>query len=170
MRTLAANDRQPDLSFARRLLMASSMLPTIAALLLVSAASACGDRSPLPLDPGGPSWATRDEHINDRLEFFLPDLDNPCTATIEAIDLEGIIPGQGSLWDNGHFKSHYDVNLTGVDADGVRYQGSSTGNGQGDLLGSTKEDLVISTVITNQGGLPNFVSKIVLHHLQDGSI
>ncbi len=146
--------------------MASPMLHTIAALILVSAASACGERSPLPLDPGRPSLATRDEHNNIRVEFLLPGLDNPCTPAIEAIDLEGIIHGQGSIWDNGHFKSHYDVSLTGVDADGLRYQGSSTGNGKG---GET-EDVVISTVITNQGGLPNFVSKIVLHHLKDGSI
>src|SRR5512141_2934950 len=107
--------------------MASPMLHTIAALVLISAASAGGDRSPLPLDPGGPSLATRDEHNNIRVEFLLPDFDNPCTPAIEAIDLEGIIHGQGSLWENGHFKSHYDVSLTGVDADGVRYQGSSTG-------------------------------------------
>ena len=150
--------------------MASPTLHTVAALVLISAASACGERSPLPLDPGGPSLATRDEHSNDRLEFLLPDLDNPCTPAIEAIDLEGIIHGQGSLWDNGHFKSHYDVSLTGVDADGVRYQGRSTGNGKGDVLGSETEDVVISTVITSQGGLPNFVSKIVLHHHKDGSI
>ena len=150
--------------------MASPMLHTIAALVLVSAASACGERSPLPLDPGGPSLATRDEHNNIRVEFLLPDVDNPCTPAIEAIDLEGIIHGQGSLWDNDHFKSHYDVNITGVDADGVRYQGSSTGNGKGDFLGSETEDVVVSTVITSQGGLPNFVSKIVLHHHKDGSI
>jgi hypothetical protein len=151
--------------------MASPMLHTIAALLLVSVASACGDRSPLPLDPGAPSLATREDgHGSIREEFFLPGVDNPCTPAIEAIDLAGIIHGQGSLWDNDHFKSHYNVNLTGVDADGVRYQGTSTGNGKGDFPGSADEDMVISTVISSQGGLPNFVSKIVLHHHEDGSI
>ena len=150
--------------------MATPMLHTIAALALLSATSACGERSPLPLDPAGPNLATRDSHDNIRVEFLLPDVDNPCTGAIEAIDLEGIIHGQGSLWDNDHFKSHYDVNLTGVDADGVRYQGTSTGNGKGTFLGSQTEDVVISTVITSQGGLPNFVTKIVLHHHKDGSI
>jgi hypothetical protein len=43
-------------------------------------------------------------------------------------------------------------------------------NGKGEFLGSETEDVVISTVITSQGGLPNFVSKIVLHHHKDGSI
>lgn len=142
----------------------------LSAFLSSAVAVACSESSTLPLDPGGPSLATRDEHSNIREEFLLPDVDNPCTPAIEAIDLEGIIHGQGSLWDNDHFKSHYDVNVTGVDADGVRYQGSSTGNGKGEFLGSGTEDVVISTVITSQGGLPNFVSKIVLHHHKDGSI
>ena len=149
--------------------MASPMLSTIAALVVFSAASACGEHSPLPLDPDGPSLATR-EGGNIREEFLLPDVDNPCTPAIEAIDLEGIIHGLGSIWDTGHFKSHYDVNVTGVDADGVRYQGTSTGNGKGYFPGSDIDDVVISTVIASQGGLPNFVSKIVLHHHQDGSI
>ncbi len=60
--------------------------------------------------------------------------------------------------------------LTGVDDNGVRYQGTSTGNGKGEFLGSPTEDVVISTVINSQGGAPNFVSKIVLHHHKDGTI
>jgi hypothetical protein len=97
-------------------------------------------------------------------------VDNVCTPAVEAIDLEGTIHGQGSQWDNGHFKSHYNVNLTGVDANGVRYQGASTGNGKGEFLGSGTEDVVISTVINSNGAAPNFVSKIVLHHHKDGTI
>ena len=142
----------------------------LSAFLSSAVAVACSESSTLPLDPGAPALATRTDHDNVRVEFFLSDVDNPCTPAVEAIDLEGIIHGQGSIWDNGHFKSHYDVSLTGVDGDGVRYQGSSTGNGKGDFLGSETEDVVISTVITSQGGLPNFVSKIVLHHHKDGSI
>ena len=144
--------------------------PLLSAFLSTAVAVACSESSTLPLAPGAPALATRTDHDNVRVEFFLSDVDNPCTSAVEAIDLEGIIHGQGSLWDNDHFKSHYDVNLTGVDADGLRYQGSSTGNGKGDFLGSETEDVVISTVITSQGGLPNFVSKIVLHHHKDGSI
>lgn len=143
------------------------------ALSLVVFASglvACGGTDSSPLAPGGPSFATRISQSNDRLEFFLPDVDNPCTPELEAIDLGGVIHGQGSLWDNDHFKSHYDVNLTGVDGNGVRYQGASTGNGKGEFLGSETEDVVISTVMNSLGGAPNFVSKIVLHHHKDGTI
>ena len=96
-------------------------------------------------------------------------LHNPCTPGVEAIDLEGVIHGQGSLWDNGHFKSHYDLNVTGVDADGIRYQGVSTGNGKGEFP-ENEADAVISTVINSLGGTANFVSKIVLHHHSDGTI
>ncbi len=114
-----------------------------------------------------PALATRLDHNNDWFDFSLPDVDNPCTPAVEAIDLEGKIHGQGGSWDNDHFKSHYDLNVTGVDADGVRYQGSSTGNGN---LGDPIEDMVISTVVNSTGGLPNFVSKIVLLHHKDGTL
>ena len=73
--------------------------------------------------------ATRIDQNNIWVEFQLPDVDNPCTPGVEAIDLEGKIHGQGAAWDNDHFNSHYDVNVTGVDADGVEYQGTSAGNG-----------------------------------------
>jgi len=145
-----------------------SYLPTAVAVAMTL--SACADTSESPLVPTSPSLATRTEQNNDWVPFLLEDLDNPCTPAVEAIDLEGQIHGQGSTWDNDHFKSHYDVNLTGVDADGVRYQGTSTGNGKGDFPGSETEDVVISTVISSQGGTPNFVTKIVLHHHKDGTI
>jgi hypothetical protein len=132
--------------------------------------SACGGSSESPLGPTAPSLATRSDHSNVWESFFLADLDNPCTPAVEAVDLEGKIHGQGSIWDNDHFKSHYDVNLTGVDADGVRYEGTSSGNGKGEFPGSETEDVVISTVITSQGATPNFVTKIVLHHHKDGTI
>jgi hypothetical protein len=138
--------------------------------VLASGLVACGGVDSSPLAPSGPSLATRISQDNERLEFFLPDVDNACTVAVESIDLSGIIHGQGSLWDNDHFKSHYDVNLTGVDENGVRYQGSSTGNGKGEFLGSPTEDVVISTVLNTTGGAPNFVSKIVLHHHKDGTI
>jgi hypothetical protein len=102
-------------------------------------------------------------------ETFFITVDNPCTPAVESIDLEGTIHGMGSTWDNGHFKSHYNVNLTGVDANGVRYQGTSTGNGKG-VPGSTTEDVVISTVINSKGGTDNFVTKIVLHFATDGTV
>jgi len=146
--------------------MAHLKLPT-ALLLLVAAVPACGERATLPLDPGPPSFATRTGHDNVRVEFVLEDIDNPCTPALEAIDFQGIIHGQGSQWDNNHFKSHYNVNLKGVDANGVPYQGSSVGNGN---LGSDTEDMVISTVISSRGSLPNFVTKIVLHHHKDGTV
>jgi len=145
-----------------------SCLPT--AVVVAMTLSACADTSEPPLVPTSPSLATRTDQNNDRVTFLLEDLDNPCTPAVEAIDLEGQIHGQGSIWDNDHFKSHYDVNLTGVDADGVRYQGTSTGNGKGEFPGSETEDMVISTVISSQGGTPNFVTKIVLHHHKDGTI
>lgn len=132
--------------------------------------AACAGTESSALDPEGPSLATRTDHSNVREEILLPDVDNPCTPELEAIDLAGVIHGQGSQWDNDHFKSHYDVNLAGVDENGVRYQGSSTGNGKGEFLGSETEDVVISTVINSLGGAPNFVSKIVLHHHKDGTI
>jgi len=80
-----------------------------------------------------------------------------------------MIHGQGSLWDNDHFKSHYNVTLTGTDANGVSYLGTSAGNGKGDFPGSETEDVVISTVLVSQGGTPNFVTKIVLHFAADGT-
>jgi hypothetical protein len=135
--------------------------------LMVTLVPACAEPGSAPSDPGASELATRTDHNNVWEEFSVLDLDNPCTPAVEAIDLEGKIHGQGSIWDNGHFKSHYDVNLTGVDADGVRYQGSSTGNGN---LGSVIEDMVISTVINSTGGGPNFTSKIVLHHHKDGTV
>jgi hypothetical protein len=150
--------------------MQAPYFPLLASLLAVTLGSACADQASAPLDPGPPALATRIDHNNIRVDFLLEDVDNPCTHPVEAIDLEGIIHGQGSLWDNDHFKSHYDVNLTGVDADGVRYQGASTGNGKGDFFGSETEDVVISTVMNSQGATPNFVAKIVLHHHKDGTV
>lgn len=141
----------------------------LAAVLVATAASGCGEAPTAPVDHGSPELATRIDDNNDRLEFSLQDVDNPCTGGDDAIDLEGVIHGQGSLWDSGHFKTHYNLNLTGVDADGVRYLGVSTGNGKGEFLES-EADAVISTVINSLGGTPNFVSKIVLHHHSDGTI
>lgn len=142
----------------------------LTAALLITLVPACAEQASAPTDPSAPELATRTSHGNVREEFSLPDVDNPCTPQVEAIDLEGIIHGQSSVWDNDHFKSHYDVNLTGVDADGVRYQGTSTGNGKGEFIGSETEDVVISTVLNNNGGKPQFVSKLVLHHHKDGSV
>lgn len=139
----------------------------LGAFLSTAVTVACTENSTLPLDPGAPSLATRTGHDNVRVEFVLDDVDNPCTPAVDAIDFEGIIHGQGSQWDNDHFKSHYNVNFKGIDANGVPYQGTSTGNGN---LGSDTEDMVISTVISSRGGLPNFISKIVLHHHKDGTV
>ena len=142
----------------------------LTALSLATIASACSEStSPTP-DTATPLFATRTEHSNVRADFFLDDVDNPCTPAFEAIDLEGTIHGQGSVWDNDHFKSHYDVTLTGVDADGVSYFATSTGNGKGEFPGSETEDVVISTLLISQGGAPNFVVKIVLHHHKDGTV
>lgn len=142
----------------------------LGAFLSSGVAVACSESSTLPLDPGAPALATRTDHSNVRSEFFLSDVDNPCTPAVEAIDFEGIIHGQGSTWDNDHFKSHYNVNLTGMDANGVKYVGASTGDGKGEFPGSETEDVVISTVVTSQGGTDNFVQKIVLHHHKDGTV
>jgi hypothetical protein len=139
----------------------------LTAALLATHLPACAEQAGAPLDPGAPDLATRIDQNNDWFTFSLPDVDNPCTAAVEAIDLEGKIHGVGSIWDNDHFKSHYDLNVSGVDADGVRYQGTSTGNGN---LGAPVEDMVISTVINSNGGLPNFTTKIVLHHHSDGTV
>lgn len=138
-------------------------------LLAFTLAPACRETSGWATDPGTPALATRTEHDNTRGPFTLPDVDNPCTPAIEAIDLEGIIHGQGSQWDT-HFKSHYNVILTGVDADGVQYLGTSTGNGKGEVFGVEPEDVVISTVVSSQGATPNFVTKIVLHFAGDGTV
>jgi hypothetical protein len=139
----------------------------LTAALLATLLPACAEQAGAPFDPGAPDLATRIDQNNDWFAFSLPDVDNPCTPAVEAINLEGKIHGVGSSWDNGHFKSHYDVNMTGVDADGVRYQGNSTGNGN---VGDPIEDMVISTVVNSNGALPNFTTKIVLHHLKDGTI
>ena len=140
-----------------------------AALCLAAAATACDGGPVSSLEPGTPALATRTDQGNVREPFSIT-ADNPCTPDVEAILLEGIIHGLGSTWDNGHFKSHYDVNLTGVDANGVEYQATSTGNGNGEFPGSPTEDVVISTVISSRGGLPNFVMKIVLHFAADGTV
>jgi hypothetical protein len=142
----------------------------LAALLAVILAPACGETADWVTGPETPALATRTTHDNTREPFFLPDVDNPCTSAIEAIDLEGTIHGQGSQWDNEHFKSHYNVTMTGVDADGVRYLGTSSGNGKGETIGIEPEDVVISTVLNSQGGTPNFVTKIVLHFAADGTV
>jgi hypothetical protein len=139
-------------------------------MLATTLMSACHETSGWVTDPGTPALATRTDHNNTREPFFLPDVDNPCTSVIEAIDLEGTIHGQGSQWDNEHFKSHYNVTMTGVDADGVRYLGTSSGNGKGETIGIEPEDVVISTVLNSQGGTPNFVTKIVLHFAGDGTV
>jgi hypothetical protein len=150
--------------------MLRSSFPRFAALLAATLTTACSDSSNTVTDPGAPALATRVTHDNEWVPFSLPDVDNPCTPAVEAIDLAGIIHGQGSQWDNDHFKSHYNVTLTGEDADGVGYQGTSSGNGKGEFLGSPTEDVVISTVLNSLGGTPNFVSKIVLHHAADGTV
>ena len=139
-----------------------------AALVVITLAAACHETSDWATAPGAPAMATKVEHNNDRLPLLLEDMDNPCTDAIESIDLEGFIHGQGSLWDN-HFKTHYNVNLTGRDANGVRYVGVSTGNGQGEDV-EAPADAVISTVIASQGGTPNFVTKIVLQFAKDGTV
>jgi hypothetical protein len=139
----------------------------LAAAVIATLAPACAEQASAPSDPGAPELATRIDHGNIWVDFFLADVDNPCTPEVEAVDLTGRIHGVGSSWDNDHFLSHYDVNLSGVDADGVRYQGASTGNGN---VGSPIEDMVISTVINSTGGDPNFTTKIVLQHLKDGTV
>jgi hypothetical protein len=153
--------------------MQPAMRRTLTALLIATAASACAEPATGPADRGSPELATGTAQGNIRLEFSLPDVDNPCTLGVEAIDLEGVIHGHGGVWDNGHFMLHYDLNVTGVDADGVRYEGVSAGNTQskdgGSEAGGT-EDTVISTLIISLGGTPNFVSKIVLHHRRDGTV
>jgi hypothetical protein len=140
-----------------------------AAGLIAAADTACSESAVSSLDPDGPALATRSDQNNVRVPFSIT-VDNACTPEIEAIVLEGIIHGQGSTWDNDHFKSHYNVTLTGVGPDGVKYQGESTGNGNGEFPGSPTEDVVISTVITSQGAAANFVSKIVLHFAADGTV
>jgi hypothetical protein len=137
--------------------------------LAITFAAACHESSDWATAPGAPAQETRTDHNNDRSTFLVEDFDNPCTPGIESIDFEGIIHGQGSQWDS-HFKSHYNVILTGTDADGVRYVGESTGNGKGETFGVAPEDVVISTLIISQGGTPNFVMKIVLHFAKDGTI
>jgi hypothetical protein len=137
---------------------------------LVGLLAACGEFSDWTVGPEGTALATRTESTNDRLPFSLLDVDNPCTEAVEAIDLEGVIHGQGSVWDNDHFKAHYNVTLSGVDADGVGYQGTSTGNGSGEFPGSATEDLVISTVINSLGAYPNFATKILVHFHKDGTL
>jgi hypothetical protein len=142
------------------------------ALLLATAsvaATACSESPASSLEPGTPALATRSDQSNVREPFSIT-ADNPCTPAVEAILLEGTIHGLGSTWDNGHFKSHYNVKLTGVDANGVEYQATSTGNGNGEFPGSPTEDVIISTVISGQGGVPNFVMKIVLHFAADGTV
>jgi hypothetical protein len=139
----------------------------LTAVLIVIFTPACAEQASAPSEPAAPELATRIDHDNIWVDFFLADVDNPCTGKVEAIDLAGKIHGVGSSWDNDHFLSHYDVNLSGVDADGVRYQGASTGNGN---VGNPIEDMVISTVINSTGGGPNFTTKIVLRHLKDGTV
>ena len=139
----------------------------LTAALIVAFAPACSEPASAPSDPSAPQLATRTGSNNNWFDFLLADVNNPCTTETEAIDLTGRIHGVGSSWDNGHFLSHYDVNLSGVDADGVRYQGASTGNGN---VGNPIEDMVISTVINSTGGGPNFTTKIVLQHLKDGTV
>jgi len=139
----------------------------LTAALLATLLPACAEQASAPSDPGAPELATRIDENNDWFDFSLADVDNPCTPAVEAIDLEGRIHGHGSGWDNGHFLSHYDLNVTGVDANGVRYQGTSTGTGN---VGDPIEDMVTSTVINSNGGLPNFTTKIVLLHHKDGTL
>ena len=142
----------------------------LATLLLATAATACSESPGSSLEPGPPALATKIEEFNLSEPFSLTDLDNPCTPASEAIDLEGVIHGTLIIWDNQHFKSHFNVSLTGVDANGVKYQGTSTGNGKGDFPGSGTEDVVTSTVLNSQGGTPNFVAKIVLHFAANGTV
>src|SRR5205807_703324 len=106
----------------------------LAALFIAAGVTACDESPASSLEPGMPVLATRTDQGNVREPFSII-ADNPCTPAVEAILLEGIIHGLGSTWDNGHFKSHYDVNLTGVDANGVEYQATSTGNGNGEFPG-----------------------------------
>lgn len=150
--------------------MRRSPSTSFAALVAITLAPACRETSDWVTDPGTPALATRTEHNNAKEQFFLPDVDNPCTSAIEAIDLEGTIHGLGSQWDNEHFKSHYNVTLTGTDANGVSYLGTSTGNGKGETIDTEPADVVISTVLNSQGGTPNFVTKIVLHFAADGTV
>jgi hypothetical protein len=138
-------------------------------LLAITLAPACRESSDWAAGPGAPAQVNQADRSNERLPFLLEDVDNPCTPALEAIDLEGIIHGQGNQWDS-HFKSHYNVTLTGTDANGVDYVGTSTGNGKGAVFGVPPEDVVISTVMVSQGDTPNFVTKIVLHFAKDGSV
>lgn len=142
---------------------------TLGALLVAATLAACGENPVSPLEPGAPSLATRTDQNNVREPFFITE-DNPCTPDLEAIDFEGTIHGVGSTWDNGHVKTHYNVSLTGVDANGLRYEAASTGDGKGVFPGTGAEDVVISTVINSQGGTGNWVMKMVLHLAADGSV
>jgi len=97
--------------------MKPSHATLVAAFLAITFAPACSESSDWATAPGASALATRTEHNNDRLPFLLEDIDNPCTDGLESIDFEGVIHGQGSQWDS-HFKSHYNVILTGTDANG----------------------------------------------------
>jgi hypothetical protein len=141
----------------------------LSALLLAGAAPACSDGAASSLEPGAPVLATRTDQGNVREPFFIT-ADNPCTPAVEAINLEGTIHGIGSTWDNGHVKTHYNVSLTGADANGVQYHAASTGNGKGVDPATGLEDVVITTEIISQGGSDNFVMKMVLHLAADGSV
>lgn len=149
--------------------MQQSSLSWLATLMATTLVAACSEAADWTLDPEPPALAIRIDHNNDILPFSVPDVDNPCTPAVEAIDLAGTIHGQGSTWDNGHLKLHYNVTLSGVDADGVRYQGESTGNGRG-FQGGESEDAVISTVINSLGAYPNFTTKNVVHFAKDGTL
>jgi hypothetical protein len=143
--------------------------PLALSIALVGLLAACGESPDWTVGPEGTALATRTERNNERLPFSLLDVDNPCTEAVEAIALDGVIHGQGSVWDNGHFKAHYNVTLSGVDADGIAYQGTSAGNGSGDPGGGA-EDVVISTVINSLGVYPNFTTKSVVHFGEDGTL
>jgi hypothetical protein len=143
--------------------------PLALCVALVGVLAACGGPPDWTVGPEGTALATRTERNNERLPFSLVDVDNPCTEAVEAIDLEGVIHGQGSVWDNDHLQLHYNVTLSGVDANGVPYQGTSAGNGSGDPGGGT-EDVVISTVINSLGVYPNFTTKSVVHFGEDGTL
>jgi hypothetical protein len=52
----------------------------------------------------------------------------------------------------------------------VRYEGTSIGNGKGVSSETGIEDVVISTVISSQGGVGNFVTEMVLHLTADGTV
>lgn len=107
------------------------------------------------------------QDINEIIPVALATV-NPCNGAL--VFLEGTDHQIFKLWSNGHFKQHFQYNLSGEDTDGVKYKMRDAWNYNGDFFTGFPFQYTISWSLISQGAAPNFVQHVRYKMDADGNI